>query len=85
MNEPKSIRQELELPLGSTRDAAGKKYKAVENDHPGCIGCDIQGVFPYCFSAWDILGECGAPFREDGKNIIFKEVTNADRSSAKIT
>jgi len=60
-----------DMKIGEIRELDGKKYKAVESDPIlGCYPCDRIG----CCS-WD-LGHCTITYREDGRSVVFKEVTD---------
>jgi hypothetical protein len=64
-----------ELPIGETRAYYNRTLKAVEQTR-GCGGCHgvKADIRPYCHLIREIMGECGAKDRTDGKAVYFKEV-----------
>ena len=61
----------IDIPIGQKLSYFGKVLTTVEQpEGKGCIGC-----FFYTKSVPDNLYfQCTKEFREDGKNVIFKEV-----------
>lgn len=61
----------IDIPIGQKLEYGGKVLTPVEwPEGTGCIGC-----FFYTKSVPDHLYfQCTKEFREDGKNVIFKEV-----------
>ena len=72
-DEAQESRISLEMKPGEVREFDGEQYKAVDCGDLWCQ-CDCQLLRPNCFKIWDVLGECGAPFRTDATNIVFHKI-----------
>jgi len=66
-------RLSIEMKPGETREFNGVEYEAVECGPSYCSG-DCELLRPHCWKIWEVMGECGAPFRSDATNIVFHEV-----------
>jgi hypothetical protein len=63
-----------EMKVGEVREYDGKRYRCEVSDDV-CTGCKFgQSIYPDCFKAWAVLGQCGACFRSDSINMHFVEV-----------
>ena len=63
----------MERKIGEEFYCKGKTFKAVEGSFRFCEGCDLGGI-ENCTPLFNRIGYCADLFREDGKNVIFKEV-----------
>ena len=61
-----------ERKIGEVFDYNGKKLR-VEEFRSGCVGCFFDGQCSKTIK--ETTGACGSSIREDGKNVIFAEVT----------
>ena len=66
----------MEIKIGDIFTYNGKTYKVIMNNN-SCNGCAFKGNY-YCKKDKSITGECISFIRDDGKNIIFKEINNME-------
>ena len=67
------MQKSMERKIGEEFYCKGKTFKAVEVSFCLCEGCDLGGI-ENCTQLFNTIGNCVDLFREDGKNVIFKEV-----------
>lgn len=68
----------LQFEVGETIECNGKKYKLVIDNGINCDGCPLCGM-KSCHSF-----ACAAEFRDDGKEVIFREVVGEKRFEPKL-
>lgn len=77
-NEEKKLKEKefKNLEIGEKFNIGNKNLKLIESVKYSCDGCIFQNNISACetFQKKGLIPECSFDEREDGKNIIFKEV-----------
>jgi hypothetical protein len=64
----------MERKLGEVFEFEGKKLKAVKSSNGSCKKCYFNNRLTACGKISENFKNCSEQYREDSKNIVFKEV-----------